>query len=501
MPAIDPSIPLAAKVPDGMATLGSIANAARGFQQLQTGQLEQQRTGVALEQEQGALDARKAVAQVMADPSMRDPDTGLLDLNKLAPALQAADPKNYVWHEAFTKTAGVNADMMKLKGMAMNLADQQQAYVGQRVGAVIADPNATRKDLDETLQDVLKVVPSAKPQVDIIRGHVNGLDAETAGKWRQVATVFRNQAFPLAAQQPQTALVQTGSATQPVQSNPLNGPVGPMAGSTAVPNEIGPAQRETITPDQTGNPMVVPRSPQGVYGAPKPMPGATNAPMVNFPPGESPQTKATLEAERDVARNVLAQAPILHQTNRGVLEEIDRTAATGTAGPRLQSLMSQAGVYLPNGWGAASAEEKASAYDLVGKYLERNALQAAQGMGPHTNAGLESQIKAQGSVSYNPTAIKKITKLNDAIVTGTEMYQPGLEAAINSSPNQIFAKRQFDQQWAQNFDVRAMQLYNAQKSGDVAEVDAIKRSLGPKGLEDLQRKVRNLQALATTGHL
>lgn len=501
MPAIDPSIPLSAKTPDGMSSLGSFVNTANAMRTYQTGQIQQQRAQVDLEQAQGALDARKAVAQVMADPDMRDPDTGLLDLNKLAPAIQAADPKNYVWHEALRNTAAVNSDMMKLKATAMNLSNDQQAYVGQRVGAVIADPSADRKDLDTTLDDIQKTMPSVKPQLDIIRGHVNSLDAESAGKWRQVATVFRNQAFPLAMQAPQTALVGTGANTVPTQTNALNSPPGPIAGATTIPNEVAPAQRETVVSDVAGNPTIVPRAPQGQIGAPRPMPGSAQPPLISFPPGESPETKAAFEHERQGALQAVSQAPVLHATNRGVLEEIDKVAATGTLGPRMQNIMSAAGVSLPKGWGGASAEEKASAYDMIGKYLERNALTAAQAMGPHTNAGLESQLRAQGTVAYNPTAIKKITKLNDALVTGSEMYQPGLEAAINSSPNQIFAKRQFDAQWAQNFDVRTMQLYNAQKAGDTQEIEDIKKSLGPAGMAEIQRKVKNLQLLATQGHL
>ena len=146
-------------------------------------------------------------------------------------------------------------------------------------------------------------------------------------------------------------------------------------------------------------------------------------------------------------------------------------------------------------------EEKASAYDLVGKYLERNALQAAQAMGPHTNAGLESSIRANGSVGYNPTAIKKLTKLNDALVSGAEAYQPGLEKAIQSSPNQIFEKRKFDQQWAQNFDPRVMQLYNAKIAGDRKEIEDITKNLSDKDKAELARKAQAIERLSAQGHL
>jgi hypothetical protein len=126
-------------------------------------------------------------------------------------------------------------------------------------------------------------------------------------------------------------------------------------------------------------------------------------------------------------------------------------------------------------------------------------------MGPQTNAGLEAQIVANGSVHYNPTAIKKITKLNDAIVSGNEAYQPGLEKAINADPSRgVLVKREYDQAWAQNFDPRIMMIYNATKSGDKQEVNSIITQMGGKSspqVKELMKKAQNLHNLSQNGHL
>ncbi|PEH66248.1 hypothetical protein CRM91_28715 [Burkholderia ambifaria] len=142
---------------------------------------------------------------------------------------------------------------------------------------------------------------------------------------------------------------------------------------------------------------------------------------------------------------------------------------------------------------------------MVGKGLERSALQAAQSMGPQTNAGLAAQVAANGSTHYTPAAIKEITKLNDAITTGAQSYQPGLERAIAANPSAgVFAKRSFDQAWGANFDPRIYQMYNAAKSGDAAEVNSIVSSLGGKNsaqFKALMQKAANLQKLSNTGVL
>lgn len=499
---VNAAIPLGIKTPDTFSTIGNMVDIARGVQAFQTGKSIQQQQSVAAQQAQGALDARMAIGKVMSDPSIRDPNTGLPDLNKVWPALQVADPNGYLRDEVFNKIANVNTDMMKVQGTGLALGNQGQEYVGGRLGALAADPNVTKADVNQALDDMVRVAGTGSPAiqtlVDVTRRNIAGLDQP--GTVGPVLKRIRDQAFSVAQQAPQTALVGTGAVTQPMQTNQLYAAPAPVGQPIA--NAVGPGQQETPGVDAMGNPIIIAKSPQGAVSA-KPMPGSSTPPMLSLPPGESQQTRAQLEQERNDAKNALVAAPVMHTTNRGVMEEIDKTT-TGTLGPRMATAMSAAGVVLPNGWGGASAEQKASAYDLVGKYLERNALTAAQSMGPHTNAGLESQVRAQGSVAYNPTGIKKITQLNDALVTGAEHYQPGLEKAITTSPSQIFAKRQYDADWANNFDPRAMMMYNAAKNGNSAEVNALLKSWGGKDsalTKQILDKAANLQSLSNTGHL
>ncbi len=264
------------------------------------------------------------------------------------------------------------------------------------------------------------------------------------------------------------------------------GPVGPETAQGIPLNE-----RQTVSTNQmTGGPVVTTKNGQGVVQ------GITNAPTqgVYVPQPGDTQDLPVLSGERAAARSQFTGAGLQHTNNQIVLDNIDHVGATGVSGQAFRNIASAFG------FNPGDAKDAATAYDLVGKGLERSALQAAQTMGPSTNAGLEAQIKANGSLSYTPQAIKEVTRLNDAIVSGVQAYQPGLERAIAANPSAgVFAKRQFDQQWGANFDPRIFEMYNAAKRGDTATVNSIVSALGGKNsaqFKALMNKAANLNKLS-----
>jgi hypothetical protein len=165
----------------------------------------------------------------------------------------------------------------------------------------------------------------------------------------------------------------------------------------------------------------------------------------------------------------------MHDINRTIVAEANKGFNTGSLGALTQKIASATGFQLgPN--------ESATDYNVLGKMLERSALAAAQSMGPHTNAGLEAAVRANGSLDYTPAALKKIAYLNDALTTGTELYRQGLERAIQADPTQnVFAKRDFDQQWSKVATPQALRLKNAVDNGDTEEIQAITKEVGGKG--------------------
>lgn len=298
-------------------------------------------------------------------------------------------------------------------------------------------------------------------------------------------TLVGNMAPPAqgAAIAPSTSFVSTDKGTQPYNNNPLAAsPVGPTGSPMAPPNQF-------VT------------TPTGRMGVGNTASGAVNEPQagaapVNLPVGETAETQSAMQQQRDGARQAALGAPQMHDINRTILQEADKGLNTGTLGALTQKLASATGYNIAPG--------SSTDYNLLGKMLERSAATAAQSMGPHTNAGLESAIRQNGSLEYTPQAIKTIARLNDSLTTGAEKYHQGLEAAVTSSPNGVFAKRQFDQQWGQNADVNALKLLTATKTGDKEGAQEVLKSVGgpgSAGAKKLAQQLQNLQSLTMKGHL
>lgn len=291
--------------------------------------------------------------------------------------------------------------------------------------------------------------------------------------------------------------LNTGATVQPVASgNPaLTGTPAGAAQGTPTPLTLPPGAQDQPATDQVGNPYRVQRDAHGniVGTAGMPGAGAGGGPNV-LPPNETPQTRDALQAERQTALQQVQNAGNLHQINREIYNIADSDVQTGKLGGLINKISSATGFQL----GAGEAAD----YNTLGKMLARSNQQLAQGMGPHTNAGLEQTNAANGTTDYDKNTIKKIANLNDALVTGTQMYQKGLEAAIQQ--NGVFGKRQFDQAWGSVMDPDALRLKNAVDNGDKGQIQMIvKQAGGPgsAGAKKLLGKLGDLDALATTGQL
>lgn len=468
----DQNIALGVQVPDAMKSISGMLNFAGQAQQLRSAQQEYERGGIALEKEKATLPAAIAkfqaeseAARTGADKASLELQTRNADLARNTVAALRSNPAFLAGDEAAqTHILDSTEQYLNSQGLPTKkggAVDQTRALIKARVG-----PQA----LDQHLLTYIQQGQSPEAKAGVVNA-------------------------PLTP-------VSNGSATTFQQLQP--GAPGAVQQGQQIQNTLPPGSVESIEVGPDKNQYVVTKSPQGTILSTRPLAGGPaggtggGAGMPKFSPGDA-EAIAPMEGERIQARNSLSAAPIAHETNRGILREIDNVAATGQLGPVFQKFLSAAGA------GFGTPEEKASAYDLIGKYMERNALEAAKAMGPGTNAGLEAAIKANGSVAYNPSAIKKITKLNDAIVSGAEAYQPGLEKAIAANPQRgVLAKREFDQAWAQNFDPRIAMLANAKKDGDRAEYESIVKSLGgtnSAAFKELAKKAANMDALTSQGRL
>jgi hypothetical protein len=479
--ALDPSIPLQAKVPDTVGTLSSLVNLQQSTVGLQRQQMAQQQDAIDLQETKNAQDVMRNAP--------RDAN-GNIDMDKLSPIMAQAAPKNYSRIMSSLSEAQNAANAAKQSWN--NLADTTRQRFGKIMTTLVGQSPDT---IQQTFQSISQQpefqaglpaiqhfwVAAVKPALQ--SGNQQQIDDAMyrVGKMGETASTQQGM------NSPSVATVATDKGTQLINTKAgvPGASVGPMGEPMTPPNQ-------TVQTTGGGTALANPAT-----GQVKPlMPAAPSAPQVDFPAGENGATQAELQLQRTAAQQAANTAPTMHNLNRSVISEVDNGITTGKLGELIQKVKSATGF----------AGDTGTDYNTLGKLLERSAITAAQGMGPHTNAGLEAQVRANGSTEYSPGAIRKIAALNDAAVTGSTLYQAGLENAITSNGGSVFAKRQFDQQWAKAMNpsngvdgVQALRLKNAVDSGDDKEKTQILKEVGgpgSKGARELLSKLKSLHDLA-----
>lgn len=481
-------------------TLSGLVGLAQQQQNLQTGQYAQQQQQSSAQQSQQQMSERQLLQQTLL--TGKDPDGNSIKgadgqpdpvaMSQFAGKYLPLTGQDVTQHIIATQQNKLQLND-GVRTLGQNYRNDISGIIGAGIGA--SDPSVISNGLDAYAQQN----PQAAGVIANAKTMLQGISPSTPQPQRDMALKHVQMLMQPAATTAQQQQPQIGTTTGPgggvqaIQTNPLSAvPMGAVGPETAQGIPLG-ERSQVGTNALTGGPTVINKNGQGQVT------GITNAPTqgVYVPQPGDAQALPVLQGERDAARQQFTNAGVQHQNNQLVLQNIDNVAATGPLGQKARNALSLFGVN--------SNSDSATAYDLVGKGLERSALQAAQAMGPNTNAGLEAQVKANGSLGYTPQAIKEVTKLNDALTSGVQAYQPGLERAVSSNPSAgVFAKRQFDEAWGANFDPNIFKYYNAIKSGDSTEQQAIVKQLGglnSKGYNAMMQKARNLQQLSNTGSL
>lgn len=488
--ALDPTIALQAQPPSfdtALKPISSLLGIQGAMQQLQTGRLQQ-------EQLNSQVQERENLSKIDWN-KFRDQE-GNLDPVAAGNAALQASPAFY-GPQLAKQFNEVAKDSITIKQGIQNLNKSQREDIGAGLGALALDPQlSTQKVLDWAAQ-YSQQNPGAAPLLLTALKHAPN---DPAGL-KQWLITGRNGVLAPSQQTTNTMAVNDGAATHLVQTNPYQ--PGSVQDVGQIANKVGPMQREEIQTDALGNKYIVQRGPNGAILNTRPVPGSYSAVGGGAPPsGPAVLPPGGTQAIDDAAKEVTAaraaanNAPVMHDLNRSIIAEADKGLSTGSLGALTQRVASAFGYKLSG--------EDATSYNTLGKLLERSALQAAQSMGPHTNAGLDSVRAGNGTMDYDPTTIRKIAVLNDALTTGAEHYRSGMEHALLTAGQNPTAKRVFDQAWAQNFDPRIMRLENARAAGDQKEIDAVIKEAGgagSKGVQSLMTKARNLNLLIQQGHL
>jgi len=494
-------VALGIQTPDSFKTIGSMLNFANQSQNLQRGNIDLQQNQIKLQERKGIQDLFSNPRQFMKADGTPDYDKIIFDVTKAAPTTGPEFIPKII--QGFKDSAAAQQTLNTLKGDELKRVGEFTASLGD------LPPMEAFKRLQGLGEQSPNLAPAIKAFGTVLQGAAND-PAKFKETALQIGRSVQSLAEQRASMTPTPLQVNGPTENRAINIQPQAAAVGSTIPGSVAPRGVGPENIEEIIEGPDGNKYIRTKAQNGTILGTRPLAGgpqggtgnASGAPAsIPYVTPEDAASRGPLEAQRNAARDAFVKQQDLRQNVRGVLSEIDQVSATGNTGPFFQKINSALGGALE--WG--TAEKRASSYDLVGKYLERIAIDQAQGMGPHTNAGLESAKVASGSVGYNPTAIKKLAKLIDANAAGVQAYQPGLEKAIDSHPQKsVLAKRDFDQAWGKNYDPRIMMIQNASQTGDRAAIDDILKQVGGKnsqGARDLIQKARNIEALSTTGRL
>lgn len=240
MAAIDPSIPLSATVPNGMTSLGNIANTANAIRTFQTGQIEQQQHAVELQKAQIGLGERQGIQDLFAHPELFHDQNGQFDYDRLIDEGMKRAPTTFptmVPQIIQARTAGVNYETA-----VTNLDQTRRTNVGQWFNA------QEGKSLEETTAQAAalkKLDPGLGPTID------NGLDVLKLANKDQATLDHAYRSLGLQAMSPQVQAavttpsgqqIDTGAGGYTVNENRYAGTVGATIPGTAYTKGVPPTQ-------------------------------------------------------------------------------------------------------------------------------------------------------------------------------------------------------------------------------------------------------------------
>ncbi len=476
-------VALGVKTPDVLERLSSILS-IRGQQQGLAGQAAEVKSAQQTQKQRAALAA--------FDFSKHTDESGLPDLNGLStdPELRAAAGDQFL--DVIGKVAGVREQQLQNMRTMTALRSDQVAALGKLANGlrgdsdVVADNDVGRQKVNQMLLQYGETHgPAAYPTLRAYSGQLTNVPK---GKLGDALKVLGMQAQSVAEQTAglQGQFVDTGATLQ--QIGPNASPGAPTSIEKTIPpgvimveDQTGAKylldqQKNRVTPVGAGRGGVSPSAPPG-------------APTFQQPtyPGQAEDIKHNQEEVRSV-RLAADQAPLQANTFRNIL----KLSETTNTGPLVKFIQDT----------KIGGQTFGNDYQELAKYLEKNAITAMQAMGaPGSDSRLAAAVAANGSTGFNPQALRAVTQFNYAANTGLEMYRKGIDAAVGTTNPNYIKLPEFKAEWAKNFDIDALRLENAVKDGDKKTQSEILDSLNAAQKKELAGKLRNLEALSTTGKL
>lgn len=468
-------VALGVQVPDSFKTIGSMLNMANSAQNLQKGNIELQQNAIKLQE-------RKGIQDLFGNPDNFKGENGQMDYNKLINEGMKVAPTTFptmVPQIISAHKAGVEAEK------SLNELDKSKRdAVGQYVLSLGGDDPATGlKKLDALsgLSPQLKTTTEFFKKFMLLPAAQQGPEA-----WKnavmQAGRMVMTPTEQKAAMTPSGPQVTNNAQSGMMNVNPMAGPTGIVPG-TLINQQIPLNERQRITT----NPIT--QSPQtetkDAFGG---VVGVTQTPtgpgVPTLAPGQ-PQDIPIVTRERADTNAAAAQVPTQRLNNREIMKVLDTGTLpiSGAGAETLSKILGSVGLSWTN--------NQATNTQNLAHYLALQAQNNAKAMGAGTDAAREISSVATGNTAQTPDAIKKVTKINDALSTGVQKFNEGMESAIKNSGGNVLAAREFKNEWSKSFDPDVYRFANALESNDKKEIDSI---LGKPGTPERAAKARALAA-------
>lgn len=305
----------------------------------------------------------------------------------------------------------------------------------------------------------------------------------------------------LGAQFPAATMVNTGNQQIPVQmgNQMLTGVKPGTPQNLGIASAVAPASQETLEKDPlTGNAVVVTKDASGKIVSSRAAPAAPAGGGFNAVPAGETSTTADAAKAIQLKSNEAARGVQQSQYNSNTIIGLADKALVGSNAETLAKL----------GGGFAAVPWSADAVDNRQKLGHQIALETANlaaGAGLNTDAARALGEKMVGTTEWTPEAIKSTARMNRALTTGTDMFNRGVNAAVEKAGNSPFAARDFQNKWStQEQLVPTLQFVDALRNAKADPVGAQKAiqsvgGYGSDGYKDMLKRAGKLNELITKG--
>jgi len=430
--------------------------------------------------------------------------TSLGDMISMARGVQAyqqaeqTNPLAVRQQQAQTQTAEIGANSAQLENM---LKHQQNS--SRNLLKLLNDKEVTPVKIEEHVVSTMKNA-GASPQA--IAQAVQNLPKEGTDKELR-AFVAKHATNSLTAESqleklfPKAEMLNTGAQQIPVQmgNEAFTGvkPGTPM--NVGIASQVSPSSRETLEKDPlTGNTVVVTRGLNGTIESSRAAPAAPGGGGFNaIPAGETAETAAAAKAIQ-LQANKAATNVQQSQFNTNTIIGLADKALVGSNAETLSKL---GGGFAVVPWSSDATDNR----QKLGHQIALETANLASGAGLNTDAARSLGEKMSGTTDWTPEAIKSTARMNRALTTGTDMFNRGVNAAVEKAGNSPFAAREFQNKWStQEQLVPTLQFVDALRNAKADPVGAQKAiqsvgGYGSEGYKDMLKRAGKLNELITKG--